>query len=95
MTYHLPKAEQEAHDIEITFLEEIIKTRQADHPSVSMDKKEELLSTHRLRKASEGSIDEELLFGSDSDDSFTKDYEIPKKTLKKERICRLGASLSP
>jgi hypothetical protein len=33
------------------------------------------------------SINEELLFNSDSDDSFTRDYEIPKETLRKEKIC--------
>lgn len=28
------------------------------------------------------------MFGSDSDDSFTKDYTIPKDTLRKERIIK-------
>lgn len=45
-----------------------------------------------MRKASEGSIDDELLFGTDSDDSFTKDYEIPKQTLRKERIYKRDES---
>ena len=61
-------------------------------PSISIDKKEELLSTHRLRKASEGSIDDDLMFGTDSDDSFTKDYEIPKETKRKESIIRRDES---
>ena len=45
-----------------------------------------------MRKASEGSIDDELLFGTDGDDSFTKDYEIPKQTLRKERIYKRDES---
>ena len=44
---------------------------------------------HRL---SDASIDEDLLFASDSDDSFTKEYNIPKKTLRKERILKKDKS---
>ena len=34
------------------------------------------------------SIDEDLLFGEDSDDSFNKDYTIPRLTMRKERIIK-------
>ncbi len=39
------------------------------------------------KETSKVSLNEELMFDSDSDDSFTKDYQIPKETLRKEKIC--------
>lgn len=41
-----------------------------------------------MRKDSEESLDEDMLFGTDSDDSFNQDYHIPKQTLRKERIVK-------
>lgn len=56
--------------------------------NVSMEEKEVLLSQHQMRKDSDASIDDDFLFATDSDDSFTKDYNIPKETLRKERIVK-------
>ena len=39
-----------------------------------------------MEKNQEDSIDDDMLFGSDSEDSFTKDYNITKDILRKERI---------
>lgn len=41
-----------------------------------------------VRAASDGSFDEALLFGSDSDDSFNKDYTVTRDTMRRERIVR-------
>jgi hypothetical protein len=40
------------------------------------------------KESSEASVDEDLIIGSDSDDSFTKDYNIPIETLRKEQIVK-------
>ena len=39
-----------------------------------------------MERDQEDSIDDDMLFGSDSEDSFTKDYNITKDILRKERI---------
>ena len=87
LTYHQSIEDQHHSNIEITFLEDIIKDKTvAMH--ISEEVKEKLLSTHRLNKNQELSIDEDLLFGEDSDDSFNKDYTIPRLTMRKERIIK-------
>ena len=92
MTYHLPKEEQ-SHDYEITFLDELVKDKKSVQKSIlSAQEKETLLEMHELRKIDDFSIDEDLLFGTDSDDSFTKDYNIPKETLRKEGIIKRDKS---
>jgi len=55
---------------------------------ISFHEKEELLSDQLNRRASQGSFDEDLIFGTDSDDSFAKDFTIPKLTRRKERILK-------
>ena len=84
-TYYLPKEEQKQHDISITFINELLKD-----PTVhlSEEQKEAIRSQQFLRKPSEASLDEDMLFGTDSDDSFNLDYHIPKETLRKERILK-------
>ena len=64
------------------------KQEKSVHHKISEEKLEQLASTHRLNKNQEASIDEDLLFNTDSDDSFTMDYTIPKQTLRKERILK-------
>ena len=39
-----------------------------------------------MERDQEASIDDDMLFGTDSEDSFTKDYNITKDILRKERI---------
>ena len=86
-TYHQCIEDQHHENIEITFLGDVLKDKKsAMH--ISEETKEKLLSTHRMNKNQEDSIDEDLLFGSDSDDSFNKDYTIPKQTMRKERIIK-------
>ena len=48
--------------------------------------KEDLLTQHRMERDQEASIDDDMLFGTDSDDSFAKDYNITKDILRRERI---------
>ena len=43
--------------------------------------------------ASAGSLDEALLFGSDSDDSFQRDYTITRDTLRRERLLKRDKAL--
>lgn len=74
--------------MEITFLDDILKERKSATHNISQEKLEKLIESHRLNKNLEASIDDDLLFGSDSDDSFNKDYTIPKETLRKERIIK-------
>lgn len=50
------------------------------------------MEQHELRKIDDFSIDEDLLFGTDSDDSFAMDYHIPKETLRKEGIIKRDKS---
>lgn len=47
-----------------------------------------MLEAQLQKAASEGCIDEDLLFGSDSDDSFAKDYTITRDTMRKERVVK-------
>ena len=71
--------------LEITFFEDLVKDRMsATH--MSRQEKESLLDNQLQRAASDGSFDENLLFGSDSDDSFAKDYTVTRDTLRRERI---------
>ena len=79
------------HEMEITFLDDMLREKKQsalEQHKISEEKLERLATSHRLNKNQEESIDEDLLFGSDSDDSFTKDYTIPKDTLRKERIIK-------
>ena len=39
-----------------------------------------------MERDQEASIDDDMLFGTDSEDSFTEDYYITKDILRKERI---------
>ena len=77
------------HDIEVTFLDDMLREKNSalEH-KISEQKLEKLATIHKMNKNQEESIDDDLLFGSDSDDSFTKDYTIPKMTLRKERIIK-------
>ena len=89
----LPKnSEGDEHQIEISFLKDLIKD-----PSIaahmSLEEKEALVSQHLNKAVSDASLNEDLLFNEDSDDSFTLDYEIPKETLRKERICQRDKAL--
>ena len=45
-----------------------------------------------MERDQEASIDDEMLFGSDSEDSFTRDYNITKDILRKERIYKRDAA---
>ena len=55
---------------------------------MSMEEKQELRDDQLQRAASSGVIDDDLLFGSDSDDSFAKDYTVTRDTLRKERLVK-------
>lgn len=78
----LPRKENK---LEITFLEDLVKDKMC---ALSKQERESLLENQQQRAASVGSFDEELLFGSDSDDSFSKDYTITRNTRRRERIIK-------
>lgn len=78
---------REKQNLEINFLEDLLKDRHSVQ-HVSMEERQELREDQLQRAASSGALDEDLLFGSDSDDSFAKDYTITRNTLRKERIVK-------
>ena len=76
-TYHLPKEEQH-HDIEITFIQDLIKQdsrikeeSKVSDVKLSVEQKKQVMEDHLMNKEPEEPMDEDVLFGTDSEDSFT------------------------